>query len=261
MSLRQILAGVIGVVFASVLLTFFVLFTPVSGADYTAAAAGSVNITFSVPSTPNPEPQPDPAPDPDPQPEQPFDWNWAYEAPICDGITIAFPSNLPASQQGVLEVNVTGGSISGMQYKLEGQEYQAKYPNGHAGQTVFIPWTDFRNYAIPETGVWAVTGLQVHGTNYHWSGSLVCGSEPAVDEETVEPSIEPSVVSDPVLKSEPEPTPELEAESQPETTPLTEPQPEEEVARPQAVISVPSPEVPDELLPDEPQIQEGVTEE
>ncbi|MGH7217890.1 MAG: hypothetical protein ACREGE_00375 [Candidatus Microsaccharimonas sp.] len=283
MSPRQALAGVTGAVFVSV---FLILTTPVSGADYTATAAGSVNITFSVPSTPGPDPQPEP--DPDPQPEQPFDWNWRYDAPTCDGVTVAFPSNLPASQQGVMEVNVTGGSVSGMQYKLEGQDYQVKYPNGHAGQTVFIPWADFRNFAIPETGTWSVTQLQVHGTNYHWQGTLVCESEPAANiaapESKPEPDPVPVVVPEPAPAPEPAPEPEPqpqpesipapvpapapepepqpapEPEPQPEPAPVPEPQ-SEEVARPQAVVSVPSPEVPDELPPDESQTQEGVTEE
>jgi len=111
----------------------------------------------------------------------PFDFDWQYPAPTCDGVTIPFPADLPKGQQGdVMEVNVTGGSISGMQYKLEGDAYKAKYPNGHAGLTVFIPWSDFRNYSIPKTGVWTVTGLQVHGTNYHWSGNFECGTPPPV---------------------------------------------------------------------------------
>ena len=108
----------------------------------------------------------------------PFDHDWEYPAPTCDAVTITFPANLPAGQQGVMEVNVTGGSIAGMQYKLEGDAYKAKYPNGHAGLTVVIPWTEFRNYSIPSSGVWTVTGLQVHGTNYHWAGELECGEEP-----------------------------------------------------------------------------------
>lgn len=115
-------------------------------------------------------------------PDEPFDWNWTYPAPTCDGVTITFPANLPAGQQGVMEVNVTGGSISGMQYKLEGDAYTAKYPNGHAGLTVFIPWSDFRNYSIPATGEWTVTQLQVHGTNYHWQGTLECGEEPPTNQ-------------------------------------------------------------------------------
>lgn len=107
----------------------------------------------------------------------PFNWDWTYPAPTCDGVTISFPADLPAGQQGIMEVNVTGGSISGMQYKLEGDAYKAKYPNGHAGLTVFIPWSEFRNYSIPATGKWTVTQLQVHGTNYHWSGELECGKD------------------------------------------------------------------------------------
>jgi len=109
-----------------------------------------------------------------------FDWDWKYADPTCTGLVIAFPADLPDSQSGVIEVNVTGGSLSGRNYKLEGDAYTALYPHGHAGQTVTILWTDplWRNVALPATGTWTITGLQVHGTNYHWAGSLTCGSDP-----------------------------------------------------------------------------------
>jgi len=158
MSRRRISTGMAGAALVAALF-LAVLTIPSSGADFTAQREGSLAITITVPAA---------------QPPQPFDWNWTYPAPTCAGVTIAFPSNLPADQQGVMEVNVVGGSVSGMQYKLEGTAYWAAYPNGHAGKTVFIPWTDFRNNRIPTTGTWTVRELQVHGTNYHSRDAITC---------------------------------------------------------------------------------------
>lgn len=109
----------------------------------------------------------------------PFNWDWKYPDPTCEGISIPFPSNLPSSQSGVMEVNVNGSGISGMNWKLEGDTYKAKYPNGHAGATVLIPWDDplWRNASVPTSGSWSVTWIQVHGTNYHWQGEVKCGTK------------------------------------------------------------------------------------
>ncbi len=270
MSLRHTLAGVSGAVFVSGIL---LLATPVSGADYTAAGDGTLEITFSIPVTPEPpapEPEPEPEPTP-PQPEKPFDWNWTYAAPTCDGVTIAFPSNLPASQQGVMEIGVVGGSTSGMLYKLEGQAYQLKYPSGHAGKTVFVPWSEFRNSKIPETGTWTVTRLKVHGTNYHWEGNLVCGNtarslpipEVAPEPQDV-PEVAPPVVPEapesvvaPEVTPPPAPAPEPPA---PPVVPAPAPLPEPvEVVQPPVQTSEPPAGEPEALAATEPTLEEGVT--
>lgn len=106
-----------------------------------------------------------------------FDWDWQYDAPTCDGITITFPADLPESQQGVLEVTVRF-SFGTLRYKLEGDAYRAAFPDGHAGATVVLPWSAFRNGTVPTEGEWQVEWVQVHGTNYHWTGEVRCG-EPA----------------------------------------------------------------------------------
>ena len=266
MSLRQALAEVIGVVFASILLFFLV--TPATGADYSASETGTMTITVSVPSTP--------IPDPDPQPEPPFDWSWTYTAPTCSGVTIAFPSNLPASQQGVMEVNVLSGSASGMQYKLEGQSYQNKYPNGHAGQTVFVPWSDFRNAKNPPNGAFTVTSLQVHGTNYHWKGNLVCKNisfDKALAAPESLPAVDPVTVPEPIPTPEPTPVPEPVSTPPastpaptPTPTPVPVPAPVQEEAKPKEVVSTPaaapepSPEEPEYAPANVPEEQEGIEE-
>jgi hypothetical protein len=277
MSLRHSLAGVAGAVFVSVLL---ISSHPISNASYTATATGAVTITFEVPATQDPLPEP--------QPEQPFDWNWKYNAPTCDGVTVVFPSNLPASQQGVMEVNVVGGTVSGMQYKLEGNAYQVKYPNGHAGQTVVIAWSDFRNLMIPATGTWTVTQLQVHGTNFHWQGNLTCGSEPVARDiappvvatfpnvqpkpgVTLQPKPKPEVAPEPEATPDPQPEPEVVPEPEPTPEPDSTPEPEpapapvpdavqEPVSEPVAPPATsPTPEALPAPVPEEPK-PEGVVE-
>lgn len=151
-ALLALLAAAVGLVAISM---------PSSDATFSDSRQGTLDISIQIPVTPTPPP---------------FDWNWPYPGPTCEGVTIVFPVNLPQSQQGVMEVGVLGGSISGMLYKLEGDAYKAAYPNGHAGETVFLPWSSFRNYKIPSKGTWTVTQLRVHGTNYNWKGSLTCGS-------------------------------------------------------------------------------------
>ena len=116
--------------------------------------------------------------------DKPFDWNWQFTAD-CSGITIPFPANLPSSQFGVIEVNfrfLADGKQTTINYKLEGDAYWAKYPNGHAGVTLVIPWNDplWRNGSIPTNGVWTGQWAQVHGTNYHPEFNFQCGSESEV---------------------------------------------------------------------------------
>lgn len=155
MSRIRLLTGVIVALFATMMWAL-----PMSSAKYSDQSAGTVHVMVTIP----------------PQ-TPPFDWNWTYPAPTCRGVTVVFPSNLPVSQQGVMEVNVIGGSLSGISYKLEGYAYRLFYPQGHAGKTVFIPWTEFRNFRARSSGQWTVTRLRVHGTNYQWSGRLKCGND------------------------------------------------------------------------------------
>ncbi|WP_205693268.1 hypothetical protein [Cellulomonas sp. IC4_254] len=150
-------------------------------------------------------------------PSPAFDWNWTYPAPTCDGITVTFPEDLPESQTGVLEITVRT-SLGTLQYKLEGDAYRAAYPGGHAGATVVVPWSEFRGADLTGAGAWEITWVQVHGTNVHWEGSVLCGSTPAPEPEPEpEPSPEP----------EPEPSPEPEPEPSPAPGPSPEPAPVE----------------------------------
>lgn len=147
-----------------------------------------------------------------------------------------------------------GGSISGMQYKLEGQAYQNEYPNGHAGQAVMIPWSDFRNYKIIPNEASTVTSLQVHGTNYHWQGTLMCNNI-SYDKPPAAPESLP--VTEPVPAPAPVPTP----------VPAPPPAPvQEEVAKPEdatpppAAAPTPSPEEPEVAPAAMPEEHEGIEE-
>lgn len=139
-----------------------------------------------------------------------FDWDWRYDDPTCDGITITFPADLPESQQGVLEVNVRF-SFGTLQYKLEGDAYRAAFPDGHAGATVVLPWSAFRNGTVPAEGEWQVEWVQVHGTNDHWTGEVRCGepaggTTPPVDpSDPVDPAppVDPTDPADPVDPTDP----------------------------------------------------------
>ena len=161
--------------------------------------------------------------DPHCRPVARFDWDWTYPTPTCDGILIGFPDDLPDSQLGIIELNVhtTAGA---WQYKLEGQDYRDMFPDGHAGASLFIPWCAFTGAeGLPEDD-WAVTWVQVHGTNYHWQGSVVCGEEAG---RPVEPG--PEI-----------PGPEEEIEVGPEAPgpELPEPElPEPEVPGPEGEVS------------------------
>ena len=104
-----------------------------------------------------------------------FDYDWRYAAPTCDGITIVFPENLPAGQQGVIEINARF-DFGTLNYKVEGDRYTSEYPDGHAGVTLTVTWDMFRNGSLPQ-GPYTVEWIQVHGTNYHWEGEVTCGGQ------------------------------------------------------------------------------------
>lgn len=131
-----------------------------------------------------------------------FDWDWQYDAPTCDGITITFPADLPESQQGVLEVNVRF-SFGTLQYKLEGDAYRAAFPDGHAGATVALPWSAFRNGTVPTDGEWQIEWVQVHGTNHHWTGEVRCGAGGTTDPVDPTPPVDPDDPVDPVPPVDP----------------------------------------------------------
>ena len=126
---------------------------------------------------PTPEPTPTPVPTPEPTPTGPefppnppssphgFDWNWTYADPGCDALTVAYPSDIPSGQAN--DVNVRFSSSAG--------EFTLNFHNNvgtWAGTTRFA----FDSHPSWPAGLtsYAVSWVQVGGTNYHWQGSVKC---------------------------------------------------------------------------------------
>ena len=101
----------------------------------------------------------------------PFDWNWQYAAPTCDGLSVVYPSNIPAGSDNK-DVNIrvkdlTTGTVK--TFNFHDSNFDTK------GKTVVY---DVRQH--PDWPGWSwyeVQWTQVHGTNYHWQGSATCGTQ------------------------------------------------------------------------------------
>lgn len=176
-----------------------------------------------------------------------FDWNWKFTVD-CNGVTLPFPENLPDGQSGVMEVNLrfsVDDKQTTLNYKLEGDAYKKKYPNGHAGVTVFIPWNDplWRNGKVPSSGSWLIEWLQVHGTNYHPEPNLVCGST-VTPTPTPTPTVTPTPTPTPTVTPTPTPTPTVTPSPTPTVTPTptTTPEPTVTPTPKPTVTPGPSPE-------------------
>lgn len=126
---------------------------------------------------PTPEPTPTPVPTPEPTPTGPefppnppssphgFDWNWTYADPGCDALTVAYPSDIPSGQAN--DVNVRFSSSAG--------EFTLNFHNNVG------TWSGTTRFAFDSHPSWpagltsyAVSWVQVGGTNYHWQGSVKC---------------------------------------------------------------------------------------
>ncbi|WP_062466032.1 hypothetical protein [Demequina maris] len=106
-----------------------------------------------------------------------FDYDWEYAAPTCTALTVDYPAALPAGQAN--DVNVRLKNLA------TGAEKTLNFHNGGgtwSGTQVF----DFTSHhAWPGWGYYAVTWVQVAGSNYHWSGQVTCGErEKPVKPET-----------------------------------------------------------------------------
>lgn len=116
--------------------------------------------------------QPEPSVADCPQPEKPFDWNWQYAAPTCDGLTVAYPNNIPAGSNhkdvNIRVKNLTTGETKTFNF------HDSNFDTN--GQTVTYKVTDHPDW--PGWTYYEVQWTQVHGTNYHWEGSVICGTSP-----------------------------------------------------------------------------------
>jgi hypothetical protein len=103
--------------------------------------------------------------DPPTTPTGDFDWNWKYADPTCDALTVDYPADLPSGQAN--DVNI----------RLETDHGQVtlNYHNDKgtwAGTTGFT-YSQHKNWPAGVAS-YAVTWVQVGGTNWHWQGDLKC---------------------------------------------------------------------------------------
>ena len=113
------------------------------------------------------------------RPIPPFSHDWEYADPTCDWLHVDYPANLP-NPQNANHVNIRISSN---------------------GQTVTLNWHTSGTWAPASTFVYAdhpqwpgfsvytVEWVQVAESNYHWSGSLECGTPPTTT--TVPPTTVP----------------------------------------------------------------------
>ena len=151
-----------------------VLATPVTSIVLRHTDGG--NLThYSLVLKPATLPSPDPEPTPDPEPESTqnppaikngsFDWDWAYEAPQCDGLVVAYPSNIPSGQANDVNIRLETdqGQVT-LNYHLDQGTW--------SGTTAFV----YSQHRLWPAGVseYTVTWTQVGGSNYHWQGAVEC---------------------------------------------------------------------------------------
>lgn len=102
--------------------------------------------------------------------DAPFDWNWEYAAPTCTALTVVYPEDIPSGQAN--DVNVRIENL------LTNQELTLNFHKGSgtwSGTQVF-DFTSHPNW--PNWPNYKVEWVQVAGTNYHWEGTVTCGTPP-----------------------------------------------------------------------------------
>lgn len=123
-----------------------------------------------------------------------FDWDWTYESPGCDGLLVAYPSNIPDGQSNDVNIRLMTdqGEIT-LNYHLEEGTW--------SGTTAFV-FSQHRLWPADVT-TYAVTWTQVGGTNHHWEGAVECTlGEPSPTTGTrngyavVQPGVGPGVGDD-----------------------------------------------------------------
>ncbi|WP_156160766.1 hypothetical protein [Demequina soli] len=102
-----------------------------------------------------------------------FDWNWQYGAPTCAALTVTYPADIPAGQAN--DVNVTIKNLA------TNAEKTLNFHNNGGTWSGTQTFTFASNAGWPGWSWYAVTWVQVGGTNYHWSGSVTCGERPKPD--------------------------------------------------------------------------------
>ena len=120
------------------------------------------------PTTPTDPTDPTTPTDPTDPTVPPFSWDWTYEDPTCAGVSVDYPSNIPDGQAN--DVNIRVETPSG-----------TKTLNFHKNDGFWSGRTDFNlaDHAQWDAGTesYAITWVQVGGTNYHWQGKVACATD------------------------------------------------------------------------------------
>jgi hypothetical protein len=129
--------------------------------------------------TGQPEPSVSECPEPQGPEEPPFSWDWQYAAPTCDGLTVAYPNNIPAGSNNK-DVNIRVKDL------VSGEVRTFNFHDSDfvtSGKTVTYKVTEHPSW--PGWTYYEYQWTQVHGTNYHWEGSVTCGNPPVTEPEVV----------------------------------------------------------------------------
>lgn len=98
----------------------------------------------------------------------PFTWEWKYADPTCSGLSVAYPADIPSGQAN--DVNVRVETDHG-QVTLNFHNNEGTW----SGTTVF-PFTTHPSWPAGVAS-YAITWVQVGGTNYHWQGTVSCATD------------------------------------------------------------------------------------
>ena len=113
----------------------------------------------------------------DPGTEEPFSWDWEYDNPACDALTVDYPWDIPAGQAN--DANIRFQTATG-QFTLNFHNNASTWSGTH----VF----DFPSHPQWPAGLttYHVVWVQVGGTNYHWQGDVSCVVEDGVAKAATE---------------------------------------------------------------------------
>lgn len=168
--------------------------------------------------------------------EPEFDWNWTYKAPTCEGLKVTFPVELP---HDAIDINIRvkdliTGEIKTFNFRdVDGFEKGVEHTF-----TIDLKYFEYQ---------W----IQVHGTNYHWEGSVVCGEEPVVEPPVIEPD-KPVEPVEPVEPDKPVEPVEPDKPVEPVEPPVIEPPIVEPPVVEPPIVEPPVVEPPVVSIPEEP---------
>lgn len=104
-----------------------------------------------------------------------FDWNWQYAAPTCDGLTVVYPKHIPEGSDhkdvNIRVKDLVSGTVK--TFNFHDSNFVTSGKTVTYQVTTHPSWPGWTHFEIQWT--------QVHGTNFHWEGSVVCGEKPGTE--------------------------------------------------------------------------------